>query len=419
MEFFSNNLPIYSLNHRKPKINPRPQYQRGPVWSEKKQQLLLDSIMRGYDIPKIYLKKNEDGSEYEHDVVDGQQRLGAIWAFMANQFSLPQESEDIPDSPPLNGKFYKDFESNLKDKFGSYIITITEIQKATDLEIRELFLRLQEGESLTPPEKRNAMIGNMRDFIAEKVVKFGDSIFASIGLDNRRYERDDWVAHITMLELNGGPMNLKADDLKRLYKNNENFDKEGAVAQKIIKCLNFMKKMLQGNELPELKIKWGFVDLYWLVSSLIENYKITNRNEDFFLFYRGFESERRAVTDPAELIEGVHSDWDRELYDYISAFQREGAKRNNLEIRHTVYMKSFLKEYPDLVPKDPNRIFDDNQRIVIWRRDNKSCQLCSNSVVWEDLHIDHITPHSEGGETSIENGRATHSSCNQARGNRI
>ena len=46
-------------------------------------------------------------------------------------------------------------------------MTIVEIFDASDIEIRDLFLRLQEGVSLNPAEKRNAFVGGMRDFIAE------------------------------------------------------------------------------------------------------------------------------------------------------------------------------------------------------------------------------------------------------------
>ena len=71
---------IYSVRQRESKINPHPQYQRAAVWKLTKKQKLIDSILRGYDIPKIYLRKSPDDA-YEHEIVDGQQRLRAIWEF--------------------------------------------------------------------------------------------------------------------------------------------------------------------------------------------------------------------------------------------------------------------------------------------------------------------------------------------------
>ena len=73
----STNWSIHSILMREGRINPRPQYQRAPVWNDAKKQLLIDSILRGYDLPKFYLRSTDP--PYEHEVVDGQQRLHAIW----------------------------------------------------------------------------------------------------------------------------------------------------------------------------------------------------------------------------------------------------------------------------------------------------------------------------------------------------
>ena len=36
------------------RIDPTPDYQRPPAWSKKQKQLLIDSVLREYDIPKMY-----------------------------------------------------------------------------------------------------------------------------------------------------------------------------------------------------------------------------------------------------------------------------------------------------------------------------------------------------------------------------
>ena len=65
MKTTSNQLPIYSIRQRKGKIDPKPAYQRGAVWSLEKKQLLIDSLLRGYDIPKFYLRMLNTGDKYE------------------------------------------------------------------------------------------------------------------------------------------------------------------------------------------------------------------------------------------------------------------------------------------------------------------------------------------------------------------
>ena len=165
METITKSWNLSTINRRKNKINPQPQYQRTEVWSESKKQLLMDTILRGYDIPKVYLKESEE-ENFEHEVIDGQQRLRAIWEFFNNEYPLGNYSKDLPIGD-VSGQKYSDLMNDILDTFELYELSIIIIKDASQEEVRDLFLRLQEGVTLNPPEKRNAMIGNMRDFISE------------------------------------------------------------------------------------------------------------------------------------------------------------------------------------------------------------------------------------------------------------
>jgi Protein of unknown function DUF262 len=128
-----------SVKRRKAKINPKPQYQRSLVWTPHKKQLLIDSILRGYDLPKFYLRKStEEG--YDYEVVDGQQRLNAIWDFLHDNISLPDEADDLPHGN-LAGKKCSELAHDLQDVFYGYQITVVCIEEWTDLEVRDFFLR--------------------------------------------------------------------------------------------------------------------------------------------------------------------------------------------------------------------------------------------------------------------------------------
>src|SRR5579859_349772 len=79
------------------KILPQPEYQREEVWTRYQRQLLIDSIFRSYDVPKIYLRGIEKDT-YEYEVVDGQQRLKAVVDFFANKFRTMDEADDVAGS---------------------------------------------------------------------------------------------------------------------------------------------------------------------------------------------------------------------------------------------------------------------------------------------------------------------------------
>ncbi len=64
-----------------------PDWQREEVWSESKRRELIDTILRGWKLPKFYFLKTQDSPE-EFEVVDGQQRLTTIWAFFDDDLEL-------------------------------------------------------------------------------------------------------------------------------------------------------------------------------------------------------------------------------------------------------------------------------------------------------------------------------------------
>ena len=86
--------PLFTLSKKRKKIDTNPDYQRPAVWTKAQKQLLIDSILRDFDVPKIYLHEKGDDS---YDVIDGQQRIRTIWSFYDDEFALAKDAE------PVNG----------------------------------------------------------------------------------------------------------------------------------------------------------------------------------------------------------------------------------------------------------------------------------------------------------------------------
>ena len=149
-----------------------------------------------------------------------------------------------------------------------------------------------------------------------------------------------------------------------------------------------------------------------------ESYVIRGREEDFADFYVAFEKERREVmSDHSELLSsGRNSYWDKDLYSYIEEFIRSGGVRQNIEKRHDVYKKRFIRDTQGLMPKDSKRTFTTEERIVIWHRANGTCKICGSKIKFDQMEADHITPHSKGGQTTIDNGQALCKQCNASKG---
>mgnify|MGYP005938658431 CR=1 FL=1 len=56
--------PLFTLSKKRKRIDTNPDYQRPAVWTKAQKQLLIDSILRDFDVPKIYLhEKNNDSQD--------------------------------------------------------------------------------------------------------------------------------------------------------------------------------------------------------------------------------------------------------------------------------------------------------------------------------------------------------------------
>ncbi|EIK0773709.1 MULTISPECIES: DUF262 domain-containing protein [Vibrio] len=63
-------------------------YQRKLVWTVEEKRKLIDSILLGYPIPLVLLAQTKEGS---FEIIDGMQRLNAIFDFIENNYSLDGE----------------------------------------------------------------------------------------------------------------------------------------------------------------------------------------------------------------------------------------------------------------------------------------------------------------------------------------
>jgi hypothetical protein len=76
---------IFELHRRwtQGELRIQPDFQRAFVWPEKKQIKLVESVLARIPLPVIYLLDDDDKLE----VVDGQQRLTTLFAFIEGRFA--------------------------------------------------------------------------------------------------------------------------------------------------------------------------------------------------------------------------------------------------------------------------------------------------------------------------------------------
>jgi len=139
--------------HDKGGLVLRPPFQRNPVWTEAQKSYLIDSILRGYPVPELYLQEavNAKGKEV-HTVVDGQQRVRACLEFLEGRFSLSEK-----DSPEFADLTFDDLSDAQKKRIFSYNFIARQIPETSEEELRAIFMRLNRSNvALNRQELRHA-----------------------------------------------------------------------------------------------------------------------------------------------------------------------------------------------------------------------------------------------------------------------
>jgi len=407
MEISKKPWPILSVCGFKNRIDTNPDFQRPAVWSNGQKQLLIDTILRGYDIPKLYWRKVSKTPE-KYEVVDGQQRLRTIFEFHAGEFNLAKDADDI-DGMVVTKMHYTDLPEDLRLRFDNYALDVIVLTDTSEDEVREMFLRLQNGTSLKAQEKRNAMPGKMRTFIKDLAQH---PFFSRCNFANSRFTHDLVAAQMTAIELNGGPCHVRNANLNAMYEAQLDFDAASPKARKVRRVLEFMAQAFT-EKTPELE-RYSVLSLYALVSHCLEKYAMQGRQDALRNWFIQFEANRASQ-------EGLSADaCDPELLAYKERTSHSTDAQDSIQWRHDFLLRKFFEAVPDIEPKDSQRLFSHEQRLAIFRRDNCLCQLrlkCAGiKCEWDSWEADHKVAWSQGGKSTVENGQVACPACNSAKG---
>jgi hypothetical protein len=166
LERSATTLSIASFHEQNQlnKFNFEPPYQRRSVWSDEKQSYFIDSILRNFPIPPIFLHRKIDTNtgRTSFDVIDGKQRLTAIARFIGNEIPAANEYGPAEAVDEFDGVYFQDLSSSsvlseLKAEFWKYNLPIEYIDPSDQGLIEDVFDRLnRNGEPLRGQELRNA-----------------------------------------------------------------------------------------------------------------------------------------------------------------------------------------------------------------------------------------------------------------------
>ena len=119
-------------------LTVKPPFQRNPVWTEAQKSYLIDSILKGYPIPELYVQETVDETGVEqHTIVDGQQRVRACLEFLEGKFALT--ATEVPKFADMK---FDELGPDEKKQMFAYNFIVRQLPEVPDEELRAIFQRL-------------------------------------------------------------------------------------------------------------------------------------------------------------------------------------------------------------------------------------------------------------------------------------
>lgn len=290
MEINSKDPDIETIYQRIKReiIDLQPDFQRDLVWNVKKKQGLIDTILRQWEFPPVFLIEPKHSESQVYEVLDGQQRLNAIRSFIDNEF--PVDGEMAPKDKfilSLDGLVFSQLPQELKSRFLMRSIRVHYLSDYRKDEPYELFFRLNQGSNLTPAEKRNTLYGEVRDQVRHLVIHM-DSLgldIQKIGFNNNRLSYQDVLSrYLFILENPGYKKKITDTDLQIFFRRDHGASSESIRIAK--ESLNRLKSGINNKvklNKPTLltwlcfasvnKVDAGFIELVETLRSTIRNNK--------------------------------------------------------------------------------------------------------------------------------------------------
>lgn len=263
----------WSLFRMRDKIKMDPVYQRqGDVWTLDKRRLLIDTMINGFDVPKLYLHKFstpqvEGDNAFEYAMIDGKQRTQAIFDFIENRYALDSDFTYLNDSGvDLRRLTYQELATkfpDIKQDFDSFNLDVITID-TDDIEfIEDLFSRLNEAMPLNAAEKRNARPGPL-PFLVREIAQHR-FFTEKLPFTNKRYRHFDIIAKMLLMASRESVADTKKAYLDNFFEHHKDRDRAEIehLKSSVEVVLDAMARIFVDEDLLLRSV--GMISLYFLM----------------------------------------------------------------------------------------------------------------------------------------------------------
>lgn len=323
-KFFDRNSTKLTIsefydNYVSKKYDFEAKFQRkSNVWAEDKKSFLIDSIMKNYPIPAIFMRPIVDeNGKTKYDIIDGKQRLQSIIGFIegrilltsyfAEDKFLDEDEEGRKIAEFIAGKSFEEIKkekqaSDSIKQFWTYTLQIEYLYEDDEELVSSVFDRLnRNGEPLNSQELRNAKYSNTA--LIKMVHQLAENPYLKDKferLKNERMEDEEFISELFFLVLDGRILDSTQTtlDLKyEQYKEENDLLAEGEKKfNRIVEIMDALQLDYEGNK----RLYWT-THLYTVFSlcwwCAIKNIKIEDIKKSVSDFYKEYFSKNTNYDD--------------------------------------------------------------------------------------------------------------------------
>ena len=338
--------PLLWWVSQRAKIDMHPSYQReGRLWSRADKAYLIDSILNGYDIPKIYMadftvgvaKLNRKGLPYA--IIDGKQRLEAVLDFYGGELRLDDEFVFQPNPKlKLGGLGYPDLTKRypeVADIFNTWPLSVVHVVTDEQEKIDELFVRLNRSKPLTGAEIRNAMAGPVTEL--NRLLVSHELFKSCISFSKKRAQDKNAATKLLLFEYSSAPVETKKTSLDKFARQarKEPREKVELASRRVIDTLDRMSEIFLPHD-PLLRSAGVFPVYYWFIRE--NDGRQDQRVREFLNAFEKIRKENReTASNPATAAAA-----DNELLTFDRLNRSTDDERSHME-RHKILAKRFKK----------------------------------------------------------------------------
>jgi len=309
-----------------------PKFQRRSVWSDKARSYLMDTIIRGLPIPKIFMRHDVDPKTRKsiREIVDGQQRTRTILNYLDDGFKISRIHNE-----EFAGYYFSGLQSSVQKDILQYLIAVDVLHGAEDAQVLDIFARLN----------TYTVRLNIQELLNAKYFGLFKSTVYSLGyeylnfwlnnniLSNREITRmgeADLTSELLILTMDGVQDRKKIEDYYKRF--DDEFNNKKAVVEKFKKTMDTISEII-GDSLPSSNFasKPLFYSLFGATQDLINENRIHKKD---------YTKIKISLHDIDNIINSEPDDLPKKYFKFFDAATKHVTDVSARIIRH-----KFIKEH--------------------------------------------------------------------------